>query len=345
MSDPASAIREVDATGQLDHVLALPEHLRDALWRVESAQITPFEASGLVVCGMGGSGVGGALARAAFGDRLQKPLLVVRDYELAPWTPLDHAVLCSSYSGNTEETLACFDAAEALGTPRIVATIGGALADAARRAKVPVVGIPSGMQPRAAVGYMFAVAAEVAALVGAAPAIRTEIDSAAAQLEQARDGLLERAGEIAEQLEGTVPLVYGCDLTEPVAYRWKTQLNENSKLPAFAGELPEMNHNEIVGWGDPAGTASFSAIFLTDRDQHPRERQRFELTAELIEPHAAASVTIETEGETRTGRLLWAVMLGDLVSLQLAARRGVDPAPIELLERLKYELGRPGDGT
>jgi glucose/mannose-6-phosphate isomerase len=345
MSDAAAAIRHVDPTGQLDDVLALPEHLRDALWRVESARIGRIETSGLVACGMGGSGIGGALARAALGDRLQKPMLVVRDYELASWTPLDHAVLCSSYSGDTEETLACFDAAEALGTPRIVATTGGALAEAARRARVPVVGLPSGLQPRAAVGYMFAVATEVAALVGAASGIRTEVDSAAAQLEQSTGALLDRAAAIAERLDGTVPLIYGCDLTESVAYRWKSQCNENAKLAAFAGELPEMNHNEIVAWGDPADGARFSAVFLTDRDQHPRERQRFELTARLVEPNAAAVVTVETEGETRTGRLLWSVMLGDLVSLHLAARRGVDPAAIDVLERLKDELGRPGDGT
>jgi glucose/mannose-6-phosphate isomerase len=342
VSDPAAAIREVDPTGQLEHVLALPEHLRDALWRVESARIDAIEATGLVACGMGGSGIGGALALAALGDRLQKPMVVVRDYELASWTPLEHAVLCSSYSGDTEETLACFEAAEALGTPRFVATTGGTLAAAARRAKVPVIGLPSGLQPRAAVGYMFTIATEVAALVGAASAIRTEIDLAAAQLEQASEALLERSAEIADRLDGTIPLIYGCDLTEPVAYRWKTQCNENAKLAAFAGELPEMNHNEIVAWGRPDDGASFSAVFLTDRDQHPRERQRFELTARIVEENAGAAVTIETEGETRTGRLLWSVLLGDLVSLQLAARRGVDPEPVEILERFKDELGRPG---
>jgi glucose/mannose-6-phosphate isomerase len=343
VSDAAAPIREVDSSGQLDQVLALPEHLRDALWRVESARIDPFAAAGLVVCGMGGSAVGGSLARGALGDRLQKPLAVVRDYELASWTPPDHAVLCSSYSGETEETLACFEAAEALGAPRVVATTGGALADAARRARVPVIGLPQGMQPRAAVGYMFTVAAELAALIEAAGPIRTEIDAAAAQLEAARDGLIERAGEIAARLDGSVPLVYGSDLTAPVAYRWKTQLNENAKLLAFAGTLPEMNHNEIVGWDRAGDAGRFSAVFLTDSDQHPRERRRFELTEALVAPQAAATVTIEAEGETRTARLLWTVLLGDLVSLHLAARRGVDPATIAPIERLKAELGPPGD--
>jgi glucose/mannose-6-phosphate isomerase len=342
VKDAIERIREVDEAGQLDDVLALPDHLRDALWRVESAGIEESEAGGLVVCGMGGSAVGGLLAQAALGDRLRRPLAVVRDYQLAPWTPPEHAVLCVSYSGDTEETLACFEAAEAVGAPRIVATTGGALAAAARAAGLPVIGIPAGLQPRAAVGYTFTVAAEVATTVGVAPGLRTEIDSSAAHLGHARDGLAARAAELADRIQGTVPVIYGCDLTAPVAYRWKTQVNENAKQHAFTHELPELDHNELVGWSEQAGGPPFSAIFLEDRDQHPRQRRRIELTASLVEPAASAVIRLETEGETRTERLLWAVMLGDLVSLHLAALRGVDPSPVEVIERLKAELGRPG---
>ena len=126
----------------------------------------PEEASGLIVCGMGGSAIGAVLARAALGDRLVRPMLVFRDYELPPWTAPDRAVLCSSYSGDTEETLACFEAAEIVGARRYVATTGGALAEAARAADVPVIGLPGGLQPRHSVGYGFTVACEVAALVG-----------------------------------------------------------------------------------------------------------------------------------------------------------------------------------
>jgi glucose/mannose-6-phosphate isomerase len=341
VSDGLAAVRAADAEGQLDDVLALPEHLSDALWRVESAGLEQREASGLIVCGMGASAIGGHLARAAFGDRLGRPLLIVRDYVLAPWTPPDHAVLCSSYSGNTEETLACFEAAEAVGAARIAATTGGRLAEVARTAGAPVVGLPSGLQPRAAVGYMFTVAAEIATLVGAAPGIRTEIDTSAAHLSEASEALAGRAEELAGQLEGTVPVFYGCDLTAPVAYRWKTQVNENAKQPAFWHELPEMDHNEIVGWAGAPEAGRFSAVFLEDADQHPRQRQRFELTAKLLEPAADRVIRWETEGETRTERMLGAVMLGDLLSLHLAATRGVDPSPVEVIERLKDELGRP----
>jgi glucose/mannose-6-phosphate isomerase len=251
-------------------------------------------------------------------------------------------VLCTSYSGDTEETLACFEAAEILGARRYAATTGGSLAEAARNAGVPVIGLPAGLQPRHSVGYGFTVACEIAALVGVASGVRTEIDAAAAHLDESRDALVARAGEIVDRIEGTVPLIYGCELTVPVAYRWKCQINENAKQHAFDHQLPELDHNEIVGWtrGNGAGPG-FSAIFLDDSDQHPRLRQRADLTAKLIEPTASAVVRVETDGQTRFQRLLWSVLLGDLVSLQLAARNGIDPGPVAVVEQLKDELGRP----
>jgi len=325
----------------LEAIRTLPDHLRDALWRVESARLEPAESSGLVVCGMGGSAIGGDLAAAALGPRLGKQLSVVRGYALPVWTPTDRTVLCSSYSGDTEETGACYAAAEALGANRVVATTGGTLGESARRDGVPVVGLPAGLQPRAAVGYMFTVAAEAAALYAGSDSIRTEIDSSAAHLERRRDELGERAKVLASAICGTVPVIYGGGLTAPVSYRWKTQINENAKLPAFSKEFPEVDHNEIAGWEGAGEGAKLGCLMLTDRDQHPRERRRFELTGELIAPRAAHVEMIETEGETRTERLLWAVMLGDLVSLELAALRGVDPMPVALIERLKDDLGRP----
>ena len=340
MNDLAARIAEQDSGDQLDAALSLPDHLRDALWRVSSAKLEPMESDGLLVCGMGGSAIGGDLAAAALGTRLIRPLDVIRGYGVPSWTSPDRVIFCSSYSGNTEETLACYDAAEAVGARRIVATTGGAIGEAARRDGVPVIGMPAGLQPRAAVGYTFAIAAEVAALVGAGDAIRTEIDSSAAHLETAKDSLLELAASLAERIHGSVPLLYGCGLTVPIAYRWKCQINENAKLPAFSHQLPEMNHNEIVGWGR-AERGAYSAVLIEDDDQHPRERRRMELTAELVEPNARDVIRVTTVGESRTERLLWSVMLGDLLSLELAARAGADPTPVAVIEDLKDRLGRP----
>jgi glucose/mannose-6-phosphate isomerase len=323
----------------LDDVLAIPDHLRDALWRIESARLQPAEAAGLLVCGMGGSAIGGDLAAAALGDRCTRPLLTVRGYQLPAWATPEWTVLCSSYSGGTEETIACFAAAEALGANRVVASTGGELTEMAREAGVPVVGLPGILQPRAAVAYMFTVAAEVAALAAVAPRVHTEIDATAEYLERSREELQQQAAEVAERLAGTVPVVYGADATAAVARRWKTQLNENSKLMSFFGELPEADHNEIVGWSGEGSGTRFSAVFLLDVDQHPRERRRIELTAGLVEATGSTALQVESRGETRTARLLWAVMLGDLVSVELAGARGVDPVPIDAIDRLKSGLG------
>jgi glucose/mannose-6-phosphate isomerase len=321
----------------LDDVLGIPDQLRDALWRVESARLEPGEAAGVLACGMGGSAIGADLAAAALGDRLTKPLLAVRGYELPSWVTPEWTVLCSSYSGQTEETLACFAAAEALGARRIVVSTGGQLVDEARGAGVPVVGLPGIFQPRAAVPYLFAAVTEVAALCGAAPRVHTEIDAAAAFLAEQEDSLRARAAEVAAELGDKVPVIHGSDLTAPVARRWKTQVNENAKLPAFHSELPEADHNELCGW-TPRTAEWLAGVFLEDADQHPRARRRFELTAAAVAAAGAPAVRVETAGETRVARLLWATMLGDLVSLELAARRGVDPLPVEAIERFKEAM-------
>src|SRR5204862_6923090 len=132
------------------------------------------------------------------------------------------------------------------------------------------------------------------------------------------------AKQLARGLHGTIPQVAGSGLTAPIAYRWKTQINENAKTPCFAHELPELDHNEIVGWQGASQLGRFSAVFLDDSDLHPRIRQRIELTRGLIASEEAATYRIETIGTSAMERLLSLVLLGDLVSLYLAVLRGVD---------------------
>ena len=159
--------------------------MRDALWKVESARLEEWDSpGGLVVAGMGGSAIGGALAKAALGDQASRPIFSARAYGLPAWTTPDTTVLCASYSGNTEETLACYEAAGMLGAHRIVVTSGGELARMARKDDVPVIPVAGGLQPRAAVAYMTIAALEVARLCGAAPRMTTEIDVAAEHLEE-----------------------------------------------------------------------------------------------------------------------------------------------------------------
>jgi glucose/mannose-6-phosphate isomerase len=339
------AVGQVDAHGQIGDILGMPEHLRDALWRVESANVEEHDSpGGLVVAGMGGSAIGGALARSVLGDRASRPIVLARGYALPSWTTTDTTVLCSSYSGNTEETLGVYEAAQALGARTLVTTTGGKLAEQARADGVPVIPIPGGFQPRAAVAYALVIALEVAGRCGVGERLHSEVDVAAAHAERlvsqwGPDGdedCLPKA--LARGLHGTIPQITGAGLTASIAYRWKTQINENAKAPAFHSELPELDHNEIVGWESARDLGPMSAVFLDDCDLHPRIRQRILLTQGLIASRGGRTFRVETIGETRMERLVSTVLLGDLVSFYLAILRGVDPTPVKVIDQLKAAL-------
>jgi glucose/mannose-6-phosphate isomerase len=334
----SAAIEAADPAGMLGDVLAQPHQLGDALWRAQSAGIPKQDRpGGLIVCGMGGSAIGGDLAAAALGDRATRPITTVRGYALESWTGPDSLVLCASYSGNTEETLACFEAAGAAGAGRVVLTTGGRLAELARADGVPVIGVPAGMQPRAAGVYMVVGVLECAALCGAAPGLHAEIDTAAELLgELAAEW--DAPKTIAASLRGTVPVVHGAGPTVAVARRWKTQINENAKAAAFWSELPEANHNEICGWERGRAAAPLAGVFLEDPDQHPRIQRRIELTAAEVERAGAPALRVAARGDTRLERVLSLVMLGDLVSVYLAVLDGVDPTPVHQLTRFKADL-------
>ena len=341
------AIAAVDPAGMLGAVLDLPEHLRDALWRVESAGLRDADTpGGLIVAGMGASAIAGELARVALGDQASRPILTSRTYGLPAWTTPDTTVLVASYSGQTEETLTAYEAAAALGANRVVATTGGALAEHARRDGVPVIPMPGGIPSRAAVGYLTVAALEVAAACGAGPRLASEIDVAAAHLEALTaewgpegtpDG---EAKELARALHETIPVVIGAGPTLPVARRWARQVNANAKSPAFAHELPEVDHNELAGWTGAAELGRFTAVFLDDADVHPRLGERIRLTAALIEETAASVHHVRSRGQGAVERVMSLVLLGDLLSVYLATLRGVDPTPIEAVDRLEAGLAQ-----
>jgi len=341
----AETIAAGDPGEMLADALSLPDQLRDAVWKVESAGLQPWESpGGLVFAGMGGSGVGGALAIAAIGSSASLPISLAEGYELPSWTTQDTTVLCTSYSGSTEETLACYEAAGVVGAKRIVATTGGELGQLARRDGVPVIPIAGGLQPRAALGYVFTAAIEIAGLAGVAPRHTPEIDVAAAHLETLVREWGPGAPEdcepkaLARALHGTIPLIYGAGPTRAAAYRWKCQFNENAKLHAFTHSLPELDHNELMGWEQAADSAAFSAVFLSDTDLHPRITQRIEITRELIEEQAHTTVVVPPRTGTPIERLLSLALLGDLTSIYLGVLRGIDPSPIAGIDALKRAL-------
>ena len=346
--DPFSreAIDAVDQSGMLGDVLEQPLQLGDAMWRVESAGIRQQDLpGGMVVAGMGGSAAGGDLALAILGERATRPVRIVRDYGLYPWATSDSLVLCTSYSGDTEEALASFEVAGIAEAPRVALTTGGRLAETARAEDVPVIGVPSGMQPRSAVVYMTVGALECAAACGAAQSVKAEIDGAGPLLtelvaEWGPDSPPDsEAKRLATELQGTVPVVHGAGPTAAPARRWKTQLNENSEVPAFTSILPEANHNEICGWARGFQSLPIAGVFLGDADQHPRMAKRIELTAEALETAGGKALRVASRGETRVQRVLSLVLLGDLVSVYLSVLDGVDPTPVEAIERFKVALG------
>jgi glucose/mannose-6-phosphate isomerase len=185
---------------------------------------------------------------------------------------------------------------------------------------------------------------ECAALCGAAPGLHSEIDTAAELLGRlaAEWGLDasedSEAKALARVLQGTVPVVHGSGPTTAVARRWKTQLNENAEAAAFWSELPEANHNEICSWQRGTGVAPLAGVFLEDPDLHPRVQRRIELTAAEVDRAGGPSVRIASRGDTRLERLLSLVLLGDLASVYVAVLEGVDPTPVEAIERFKSAL-------
>src|SRR3954453_10530117 len=179
------AIARVDVSDQLTDILAIPEHLRDALWKVESAGLDSWDSpGGIIVAGMGGSAIGGELARPVLGDHASRPLITARAYGLPPWTTNETTVVCASYSGDTEETLTCYEAAGVIGARRVVVTAGGKLAEQARADGVPVIPVAGGYQPRAPAAAVDMVYRDAAALAGVGPRMNSEIDVAADHFEE-----------------------------------------------------------------------------------------------------------------------------------------------------------------
>ncbi len=338
-------IAELDPQGMVGDILDQGNQVADALWRVESAGLRDLGApGGLVVCGMGGSAIGGDLAAAAIGARAVRPIVTARDYAPPPWVGPNELVLCASYSGTTEETVSAYRVAGERGSRRVALTTGGDLAAMAREDGVPVIGVPAGLQPRAAVAYMTVAALECATAAGAAPSLRTEIEAGGELLK----ALAEEWGpespadssakSLAGFLAGSVPVIYGAGPTAAVAYRWKTQVNENAKWPAYALSLPEADHNDICGWAAAHDVGRLSAVFLEDADQDPRSRRRIGPTAEAAAAGAQDVERVESRGASPVERVMSLVLLGDLVTAYLAVLQGTDPTPVAAIDDFKAKL-------
>ena len=339
-----------DATDMLGRVLGFPEQM-EAAWKVgagfaraaESLRGTKFER--VVVAGMGGSAIGGDLARSFLGERAS-PIVGCRDYALPKNVARGALFVASSYSGHTGETLAAYDAARGVASAMVAVTSGGELAARCARDKVPCCIIPGGMPPRAAIGFSLLPMLHVLRAAGAADFDDREYDEAlgtvkATCAEYAPSRADNRAIALAHELHGKTAFVYAApSLLEGVARRWSCQFNENAKTLAHFAFFPELNHNEIVGWEVGEGMAKAVIVSLEDRDDHPMTRRHAEVGLSLMKPFAGKIERFESPAGGRLARMLSTMLLGDFASVYLAYLNGVDPTPVKKIEALKKEMSR-----
>ncbi len=300
----------------------------------------------VIVAGMGGSALAALVAKAWLEEELKIPFEVVREYELPTYVDDSTLVIAISYSGNTEETLGCLQQAQDLFAQVGVLAAGGQLVEQATAAKIARVEIPAGLQPRMAV--LFNLRALVALLANFGVVQASKIDEVTqpgewlhAQTEQWLSTVTtdkNQAKQLALLSVGKTPVFYGGRLTGPVAYKWKISWNENAKNVAFWNVYPEANHNEFIGWSSHPVDKPFAVFDLKSSFEHPRILKRFEVTDKLLSGLRPKAVPIQLEGDTPLAQLLWGSVLADFVSIYVAILNGVDPTPVDLVEKLKKEL-------
>lgn len=341
----------LDSVGFLDALLGLPGQLETAsrsAGEVNLGGLVARPPDGVVVCGMGGSGISGDVLAAVGAPILAVPVVVVKGYELPAFVGPRTLVFSVSYSGGTEETLEATAAALRAGSMLVAVCAGGALASLAGGAGAPVIGAPAGLLPRAALGHLVVPLLVVLDRLGLFPGATASVAAAAGQLRSRRDRCAPAvpapanpARELARRIGRTIPLVYGGGVVGAVAaQRWKADVNENAKAPAFWNTYPELDHNEICGWGQHGDVTRqvMSLVELRHDFEHEAVGRRFEATRAVIEETLAQVLTVRGQGEDRLAQLLDLMYLGDWVSVYLALDAGVDPGPIDAIEQLKRQL-------
>ena len=309
--------------------MQIDEDIKDFFEMWSSTKFTPTRQikEPIIISGMGGSGIGGQILSAISDSQGFTKISHWNNYNLPRWVDSNCSVICVSYSGNTAETLSAAKDALKLGCNLEVITTGGKLKELAENNNLHITNIEKGHQPRAALPLLLKALINRVGL----PNLDKQIDEVS--------GLtlpLEEAKNIASQLKGTIPCIYSSDLMNPVAYRWRCQIQENAKQLAFNHQIPEMNHNEIVGWTLPNN--QMAVILIRDNHENSRIKKRFEATKNVAW-NDVKIVECNAEGKTPLARIMSMIILGDLVSLELAKLNNVDPTPVGVIENLKNELG------
>jgi len=347
VSSAAAAPGGLDSLGMWEATAGWPEQLEGALEAFEPLGGLPErgEVEHVVVLGMGGSAMAGEVAAAGAGPFLPVPMTVVRDYEAPDYVGRSSLVFAVSFSGDTEETLQAASEAYEAGAHLVVVTAGGTLGRLAEEWRVPLVEVPASLpQPRAALGAMVVPVLLTLEQVGLFPGARSWLEGAGEQLRRRRDQLVgtgSPAASLARRIGSTIPLIHGAEpIGATAARRWRAQVQENAKTPAFASAYPELCHNELAGWGQLGDVTRqvLTVVNLRHEGEHPQVARRFELVQEMLRESVADVVEVRAQGEGELAQLLDLVLVGDFVSLHLAWAAGVDPGPVPVLGELKARL-------
>jgi len=297
------------------------------MWNAVEFDSVEAKKDQIIISGMGGSGIGGQILSSIADLEGFARISYWNNYNLPKWANKNCSVICVSYSGNTAETLSAAKEALNLGCNIEVITTGGKLKNLAEKNNLHITEIEKGHQPRAALPLL------LKALV-----YRIGLPNLEEQINEVSELSLplDEAKYIASQLKGTIPCIYSSNLMDPVAYRWRCQIEENAKQLAFNHQIPEMNHNEIVGW--TLSNSQMSVILIRDNNENNQISNRFEATKNVAWDNVKI-IECTAEGKTPLARVMSMIILGDLVSLELAKLNNVDPTPVEVIENLKEKLG------
>jgi glucose/mannose-6-phosphate isomerase len=346
--DNLEIYKQYDPEGMLIHLHGLPQQCREA-WQKANEFALPAEFKDIdkiVICGMGGSAIGGDLVRSLV-SKLSKPVIFIhRGYGLPTFVDSRTLVIASSYSGMTEETLSAFEQALNMNCKKLAITTGGKLRDLAQEKQVPLFTIDYISEPRAALGYSFIPLLALLGKLGFLEDKSTEVEGMVQTLEALLGKLTEGiptsanpAKQLASNLFGKLIVIYSAGILSSVAQRWKGQFNENSKAWAFYETFSELNHNAVVGYEFPREMANkIYVILLRCPSLHPRILARYQITGEILEKAGVEHKIIDSQGEDDLTRMMSLVFLGDWTSYYLAILHQTDPAPVKIIEYLKKRL-------
>ena len=346
--DDPKTYQHLDLSDMHQRITGLPQQCRQA-WEKALSLPMPQEhrqVNRVVVAGMGGSAIGGDLIADLASLEEALPITTIRDYRIPSWVDSKTLVIVSSYSGETEETLSAFMEALHRGARIIAITKGGQLQAEAEAKEIPLLTVDFEGEPRAALGYSFIAPLGILTHLGLVKDKSQELEEVLHALEEevslwskANATRHNMAKQVALEMQGRMVVIYGAGILSSAARRWKTQLNENSKSWAFAEELPELNHNSVVGYSVPGFMKEGAFVVLLQSAYcHPKTKRRYRVTNEILDRAGVKHRTIEAQGKSPLAHMLTTVLLGDYVSYYLALLNGIDPSPVEVIDYLKQRL-------